>query len=124
MEKKKRVVVLGASPKEDRYSNRAVAMLREYGYEVIPVHPTAKEIHGLPVVPRLDQISSPVDTVTIYLNPTTSGELADSIFALQPRRIIFNPGTENPTLGAAATSRGIQVLHACTLVLLRSGQFE
>jgi predicted CoA-binding protein len=120
---KQTVVVLGASPKAERYSNKAVRLLLEHGHQVIPVHPVVAEIEQLPVVHALDHIQRPVDTVTVYLSPERSGSLEKDIRALKPERVIFNPGTENPELKKALECDGVEVEEACTLVLLNTGQF-
>jgi len=117
------VAVLGASPKPERYSNRAVRMLAEYGHRVIPVNPAQSRIEGLPVSRRLEDVPGPVDTVTLYLSPDHSSPLLPGLLALKPRRVIFNPGAENPGLESALEMAGIEALEACTLVLLRTGQF-
>lgn len=121
---KETVVILGASPKRERYSNQALRMLREYGHTPLPVNPGQDQIEGLPVFRRLEAIRQPVDTVTLYLSPPLSKPLAASIVALKPRRVIFNPGTESDELAAQCEAAGIEVQEACTLVLLRTGQFE
>lgn len=118
-----RVVVLGASPKEDRYSYKAVVLLAEYGHTPIPVHPLAKEIHGIPVVSELSSITGPVDTVSIYVNPTLLEQSVEAIIALKPKRVIMNPGTEAPTIKTIFEQAGITVMEACTLVLLKTHQF-
>lgn len=123
MKDKKTVAVLGASPKPERYSNQATAMLREYGYEVIPVNPSGAVIHGLAAVKRLDEIKAAVDTLTVYVGAQISSAQEAAILKLQPERVIFNPGAENPALEAVLAAAGIKVIHACTLVLLRTGQF-
>lgn len=122
---KEQVVVLGASDKAERYSNQAVLMLLEHGHEVIPVHPALKSVADLPVVAELDDISSEekIDTLTMYVSPSVSSKLADSIVALKPGRVIFNPGAENPELIEQLEANDIPVEEACTLVLLRTGQF-
>lgn len=120
---KRRVVVVGASPKPERYSNRAVRLLVQYGHEVIPVHPAADDIEGIPAVSGLEDVTGPVDTLTLYIAGNRSTALADSIIHLQPERVIFNPGTENPTLRMALNEAGIPTEEACTLVLLDSNQF-
>jgi predicted CoA-binding protein len=119
----KSVVVLGASPKRDRYSNQAVRMLREYGHTVIPVNPGHDFIEGLPVTRRLGEIRSPVDTVTVYLSPQHGETLAEQILRLEPKRVILNPGAESTVLEKALCQRGIEVVHGCTLVMLRTAQF-
>ncbi|MCJ8331938.1 MAG: CoA-binding protein [Lentisphaeria bacterium] len=117
------VLVLGASPKEERYSNKAVKMLVSDGYGVIPVHPAAKEILGIDCVANLETIDETIDTLTLYLGERISTDLIPQILKVNPRRIIINPGAENPALESAAKEAGIEVIEACTLVLLRTGQF-
>jgi predicted CoA-binding protein len=117
------VVVLGASPKPTRYSNMAVRQLKAKGYRVLPVHPTAETIGDLPVVRNLRDIKEKVHTLTLYLGPLHSRGQVDAILALAPKRVIFNPGTESPQLTARLQSAGIDCVHACTLVMLRSGIF-
>ncbi|MFT5123440.1 MAG: putative CoA-binding protein [Kiritimatiellia bacterium] len=117
------VVVLGASPKPDRYANKAFHLLREHGHEVIPVHPALAELDGVPVVKRLEDIDEAVDTVTVYVGETISAKLTDALIALHPKRVIFNPGAENPALMQALDAEGIATEEACTLVLLNTGQF-
>jgi predicted CoA-binding protein len=123
IDKKQRVVVLGASPKPDRYSNRAVRLLLQHGYAVVPVHPTASMIEGLPVAAGLEDVDGIVDTITVYVSAERSSRLGPTIAQLHPARIIFNPGAENPELQATLIGRGIRVETACTLVLLSTGQF-
>ena len=117
------VAVLGASPNEARYSFRAVKMLREYGHSPIPVHPTAHKVNGLDGVSSLDKIDGDIDTLTVYINSTRSDLETEKILALKPRRVIFNPGSENATLAQLLAKNGIEVIEACTLVMLRSEQF-
>ncbi len=117
------VAVLGASHKPERYSNQAVRMLKEYGHLVIPVTPGRTVIEELPVVPSLDAIDQKIDTLTLYVGPERSAQMQDAILALKPGRVILNPGTESPDLEKALTEAGIPWEHACTLVMLRTGQF-
>jgi predicted CoA-binding protein len=117
------VAVLGASAKPERYSNMAIHMLREYDHQVIPVHPKLDEIDGIPVVKHLGMIKERVDTLTLYVGPARSAGLADDIIALKPGRVIFNPGTESPELENLCLANDIPILKACTLVMLRCGQF-
>lgn len=120
---KERVAVIGASPKEERYSNQCVALLLEYGYEVLPVHPAVKIIHGQSVIPQVSNLEPPIDTVTLYVSSNISDTLTDDLLTLNPRRIIFNPGTENPALRTTMEQAGIACEEACTLVLLKTEQF-
>lgn len=119
-----KVAVVGASPNPERYSNKAIRMLTAHGHEVIPVNPGHAVIEGLPSVAELGRLpSGSVDTVTMYVGPAHSGAMEASLVALKPRRVIFNPGAENPVLAASLGAKGIQVEDACTLVLLQTGQF-
>jgi predicted CoA-binding protein len=123
---KTKVAVLGASDKPQRYSYQAMKMLAEYGYEPVLVHPVRKEIEGQNCYADLmavkEQFASGIDTVTVYVNSEKSSQ--QQAFAdLHPRRVIFNPGAENVELSGFLQSKGIIVENACTLVLLRSGQF-
>ncbi len=114
---------MGASSKPDRYSYKAIALLREKGHEAIPVHPALREVQGIPVVDSIEKVEGPVDTVTLYIGPERTRELADAIAAKKPRRVIANPGAESEAMRKKAEEAGIQYLEACTLVLLRTGQF-
>lgn len=118
-----RVAVLGASPKPERYSHQAVALLLEHGHEVVPIRPGGLVICGCPALPSLDAVEGPLDVLTVYVNAARSTTLIPSIVAAGPERLILNPGAENPALAAAAEAAGIAVQHACTLVLLKTGQF-
>lgn len=116
-------VVLGASPKQDRYSNKAVSLLLKNNIPVIPIHPTAKEINGIACLPSLTEVTVPIETITLYINESRSTELIKEIINCNPQRIIMNPGTENPLLEEEAKKAGIKVQHACTLVLLNTNQW-
>jgi predicted CoA-binding protein len=122
-EQKRNVAVLGASPNRERYSNRAIRLLAEHGYRPIPVNPALGEIEDFACYRTLKEITGPLHTITIYLNPSRSTPLIDEILAAHPQRIIMNPGAENEALAEAASSAGIEVVEACTLVMLKSGLF-
>jgi predicted CoA-binding protein len=119
-----KVVVLGASPKRERYSNMAQRLLMEIGCTVIPVNPGQSEIEGVPVTRHLSEVTGPVDTVTMYVSPDVSEKLTNELIRIKPSRVIFNPGTESPALQAALVENGISVQEACTLVLIRTGQWS
>lgn len=121
--RKQRVVVVGASHKPERYANQAIRLLLEHGHDVVPVHPRLDVAEGLPVVHALGEIDGAVDTLTLYIGPGRSAEVADDIVRLRPGRVIFNPGTESAALEAQLDAAGIRHEEACTLVLLRTGQF-
>ncbi|NLI30010.1 MAG: CoA-binding protein [Nitrospiraceae bacterium] len=117
------VAVVGASPKEDRYSNRAMQMLASYGHTPIPVAPVHTEILGRPVFRSLIDIQQPVHTVAMYVGSDRQAGIIDDILRIKPFRVIFNPGTENPAAYGPLRSAGIEPLEACTLVMLSTGQF-
>ncbi|MES2507012.1 MAG: CoA-binding protein [Verrucomicrobiota bacterium] len=118
-----RVVILGASDKPDRYAHKAMTTLLRHGHEVVLVHPRLKEIEGRPVLADVGEVTGPVDTVTMYVGPAISAGLADKLTALKPKRVIFNPGSENPELQDKLSEAGIRPEEACTLVLLATGQY-
>jgi len=117
------VAVLGASPKPDRYANRAIRRLLAAGYRVTPVHPHWQEIEGLPVLASLGQIHRPVQTLTLYVGPAQLHKVSDELIALGPDRVIFNPGTESLELQHQLEAANIPWLEACTLVMLQTGTF-
>lgn len=118
------VVIIGASNKPDRYSYKAFKMLKEYGHTPIPVHPTLSTLEECSVIASLGSIEkSTVDTVTLYVNPDILKNYTDDIIRIKPSRVIMNPGTESDDAEQLFLQNGIKVLRACTLVLLRTGQF-
>ncbi len=117
-------VVLGATGKPERYANQAIRLLREKGYtHITPVHPKLCESEGLPVVNSLSDVAQPVDTLTLYVGAARLSAIIEDILDLEPGRVIFNPGTESPLLQQALDDAEIPWEEACTLVLLRTGQF-
>ncbi len=92
-------------------------------YEVAPVSRSETEILGLPTVQRLSDIEDKVDTLTLYVGGNRLPGVLDEILALEPGRVIFNPGTENEEIESQLEQAGIATQRACTLVLLRTGQF-
>jgi hypothetical protein len=118
-----KVVVLGASPKEDRYSHKAVQQLLNHGHQVFPIHPVCEQILGQTCYKNLESVPEQVDTVTLYVGVDKSTELAEKILNLKPKRIIMNPGAENDQLAQQAEQQNIEVVRGCTLVMLRTQQF-
>ncbi len=118
----KKTVVLGASQNEDRYSNMAVKKLTAHNHPVIAIGNKEGHINDIEIV-KNNPIVKDVDTVTLYLNPQNQKPYYDYILSLNPKRIIFNPGTENEELEKMATEKGIKSMDACTLVLLSTNQY-
>lgn len=115
-------MVLGASENPARYSFLAVNRLRANGHPVIAIGNKKGQISETPIITdRPEEVG--VDTVTLYLNPVLQKQYYDYILSLQPKRIIFNPGTENEELEELAKEKGIEPIEACTLVLLSTGQY-
>ncbi len=121
---KETVVVLGASSKPDRYSHKAMKMLEEHGHTPVPVHPKEKMILGHKVFAGLSDLDMGVDTVTVYVQPELLRKQMDDLVSLHPRRVIMNPGTEDNDLSAEFRKQNIEVVQACTLVMLSTEQFE
>ena len=119
----KKVVVIGASNKPERYSFKAIKALVNNGHEVIPVNPALKEVQGIKVVNKITDIKDKVDTVTLYVGADRLAQMADEIVGLKPKRIIANPGAESEVMRKAAEENNIEYEEACTLVLLSTGQF-
>lgn len=120
---KKKVAILGASNKPERYAHKAYKMLQEYGHETFLVHPSLDKVEDKKVYKNLSEVPQPIDTLTMYVGPQISSGLIEEIRKLSPRRIIFNPGSENEDIVEALGDTDIQMMEACTLVLLRTGQF-
>ncbi|MBP7273130.1 MAG: CoA-binding protein [Saprospiraceae bacterium] len=118
----KKTVVLGASTKPERYSFLATRALLRNGHTVVPIGNKAGKIDGQAIFMGKPHIEN-IDTVTLYLNPERQKEYYDYIISLQPKRIIFNPGTENPELMQLAKNQKISTELACTLVLLSTSQY-
>ncbi len=117
------VVVVGASSNEERYSNKAMKMLSEYGHNPIPVAIAEDSILGRKVYSRPEDVVEKVDTVTLYVGVKRQQGLFEQLIKLKPKRVIFNPGTENPSEYDRLRAVAIEPIEACTLVLLRTGQF-
>lgn len=117
------VAILGASNKPERYSYKAQTLLKEYGHTPVPVSLHDDKVLGIPAVSQLSEITEAVDTVTIYINPQHFHPVLPQIEALKPRRVIFNPGSEDSAAISRLRHQGIEVEEACTLVLLRTEQF-
>jgi predicted CoA-binding protein len=130
--KSETVFILGASDNPERYSYKAWKMLQEYGHKCVLVSPRVKVIDGEAVYESLSAAKNlasaknsvdVVDTLTMYVGPQISTPLEQEIIELSPKRVIFNPGSENEVLQAKLQERGIVVIEGCTLVMLRTGQF-
>ena len=118
----KKTLVLGASLKPERYSNMAIRRLVQHGHPVVAVGLREGEVEGVSIVKKVPE-GEVIDTVTMYLNEDNQRSWEQTVLNLKPQRIIFNPGAENPRLEEQAAQQGIEVLEACTLVMLGTGQY-
>lgn len=122
--KKEIVALIGASHKPDRYSHRAFKMLQEYGYKVFLINPVLKEIEGTEVYSSLSLLKDQhITTITLYVNPQVLKKYVADIIKIKPLRVIFNPGTESDEIEQELQRNRIVTVRACTLVMLRTGQF-
>lgn len=120
-----KTLVLGATPNPTRYAYQAVKMLLRNGIEVIPVGIRKGIIEGI-VIHNVPPLVEDVHTVTLYLNPTVQQNYYDYILALRPKRIVFNPGTENPAFYSILREQlpNTHIEVACTLVMLSLGHYK
>lgn len=118
----KKTLVLGASNKPGRFSLLAIKSLVKHNVEVVAIGSRIDEVEGVQIL-NYPIFPTDIHTVTLYLNPFRQKQYLDYIITLKPKRIIFNPGTENPELLKLARENGIEVVFDCTLVMLNAGRY-
>lgn len=118
----KKTLVLGASLKPQRYSNIALNRLVNHEHEVVAIGLREGIVAGVAIQKGQPDLTA-IDTITLYLNPKRQVAYYDYILGLNPKRIIFNPGTENMELVQLARAKGIETEIACTLVMLSVGNY-
>jgi len=118
----KKTIVLGASPNKTRYSYKAVQLLSRYSHIVVPVGIRKGTISDIDIIKGKPEIKN-VHTVTLYIGCKIQEEYYDYIISLNPKRVIFNPGTENPEFYSILKNKNIEVVQNCTLVMLNSRAF-
>jgi predicted CoA-binding protein len=122
--KSKLTLVVGATDNPERYAYRAADLLQANGVPFIPIGIKKGMVFGEEILDlRLKPALKEIHTITLYLGPSNQVEWMDYLIGLRPKRIIFNPGTENFNFFSKAKSEGIEALEACTLVMLTTGQF-
>ena len=120
----KKTVIIGATNNPSRYAYLAAEMLDQHKHEFVPVGIRKGEVFGQNILNIAEKPHvMDVNTVTLYIGPQHQQEWYDYILSLKPKRIIFNPGTENPEFERLAEQSGAEAVEACTLVMLRTGQF-
>lgn len=118
----KKTLILGATTNPSRYAYLAANRLVNAGHQIVNIGIKSGEVAGQPIQ-SFETIHPDIDTITLYLGPQNQKEYYKYILETNPRRIIFNPGTENPELEELAQYQGIETLEACTLVLLSTSQY-
>lgn len=118
----KKTVVIGASTHPERYSHKAIEALVNHGIETFALGLREGTVAGINILLKPEN-DIHCDTVTLYVGPAHQPQWEETILALSPRRVIFNPGTENPSLEDLLRSKGIRTERACTLVLLATNQY-
>jgi predicted CoA-binding protein len=113
----KKTLIIGATNNADRYAYKAANRLVEAGHEIIPFGIKKGEVAGVDMINVWKQFDD-IDTVTMYVGAPRQDEYVDKIISIKPKRVIFNPGTENPVFSAKLEAANIEVEIACTLVLL------
>jgi uncharacterized protein len=119
----KTTLILGASDKPQRYAFKAQQSLTEHGHSVVLINPKGGVINGVNCLTNLSQVDQPIDTITVYVNPSIVQSLVDDIAAIKPKRVIFNPGSESAQAQQHLQQQGIEVVEACTLVMLTLGSY-
>jgi uncharacterized protein len=120
--KNKKTLVLGASTKPDRYAFKAITALVEKGHSVLAIGQNTGEVAGVKIYTKAIPLSK-IHTVSLYLNPARQKDYYNYIVEASPKRVIFNPGTENPEFYQLLELNNIKVEVACTLVLLATNQY-
>jgi len=118
----KKTLIIGASPDPSRYSYKAAHMLKRFNHDIVNVGIKKGEAAGIEIE-KPEVIHNDIDTVTLYIGPALQAQYHDYILETKPKRVIFNPGTENYELEKLLDQHGIEPIEACTLVLLSTGQY-
>lgn len=118
-----KTLVFGASVNKERYSYKAMQMLKMYGMDVVAIGGRSAKLDKILIQTGHPDLTS-IHTITMYMSAARQREHEDYLLGLMPSRIIFNPGAENISLYTKAKANGIEVINACTLVMLRTGQYR
>ncbi|MEK9613801.1 MAG: CoA-binding protein [Flavobacteriaceae bacterium] len=118
-----KTLVLGASTNPQRYSHQAVVLLKKNNIQTVPMGVKSGTIEGLEIIPAFTPLDE-IHTVSLYLSPFRQNAYFDYIIELNPKRVVFNPGTENPVFTQKLNLENIPWENACTLVLLSTNQYQ
>lgn len=119
----KNTIILGASANPSRYAYLATERLLHHGHPLVLIGKREENVLGQIIRTEFPLVKNTVDTISLYLNPSRQKEYEERIVQLAPKRVIFNPGTENAALQQKLQENGIEVVEACTLVLLATKQY-
>lgn len=117
----KNVLVLGASENTRRYSHNTVKLLLKKGYNPIAIGRKEGQIGETKICTEIEE--NEIDTVSVYVNPENQKSYYDQIVNLNPRRVIFNPGSENDEFVKILKANNIEHMYFCTSILLNTGNF-
>lgn len=118
----KKTLIIGASPNPSRYSYKAAHMLQRFNHDIVNVGIKKGQVAGVEIE-MPEKIHHDIDTITLYIGSALQAQYHDYILATKPKRVIFNPGTENYNLEKLLVENNIEPVIACTLVLLSTGQY-
>ncbi|MDB5022065.1 MAG: hypothetical protein JWQ28_3192 [Pedobacter sp.] len=118
----KNTLIIGATPNPTRYAYKAAQMLKAKGHDIINVGIKAGAVAGVEIE-QPGTIHDDVHTITLYIGPHLQNSYYDYILKTNPKRVIFNPGTENAELEELLNEHAIEPIEACTLVMLATGQY-
>lgn len=118
-----KTLILGATTNETRYANIATKRLLRHGHEVILLGNKKGEVEGHTILNEAEEVPEDIDTVTMYLGEKNQTDYEQFLLHLNPKRVIFNPGAENPELSKKLRDQGVETLNACTLVMLSTKQY-
>ncbi|SMC82575.1 CoA-binding protein [Pedobacter nyackensis] len=118
----KKTLIIGATPNSGRYSYRAAYMLIAKGHNIVNIGIKRGEVAGVEIE-KPGVIHNDIDTITLYIGPHLQDQYYDYILQTKPKRVVFNPGTENVELENLLKTNGIEAIEACTLVMLSTGQY-
>lgn len=118
----KKTLIIGASNNPERYAYKAAERLLAYGHEIELLGLRPDVIFGKTIDTEKKKFEA-IDTVTLYVGPQRQPEYYDYVVSLKPKRVIFNPGTENDEFVSILSRHQIESEIACTLVLLGTGQY-
>ncbi len=120
----KKTVIVGATTNSSRYAYLAAELLTNHKHEIVLLGIKKGEVFGKSILNIREKPAIPdVDTITLYIGSKHQPEWYEYLIGLKPKRIIFNPGTENTDFEKMAVAAGIEAIEACTLVMLGTGQY-